>query len=87
MFHIGKINITKLESYKYIEYFNENTTISSSFNFDFSMFKGIDMLRMIAKIGYEWFCNKFNVAYNKSNKKYSQIINYICGRIQLILLM
>lgn len=75
--HIGKIDITKIESYKDLEYFNENTTISSSFNFDFSIFKSVEMLRMIAKIGYEWFCNKFNVAYNKSNKKYSQIINYI----------
>lgn len=75
--HIGKVDITKVKSLEDIEYFTENTTITSSFNFDFTIFKSTEMLRMVAKIGYEWYCNKFNVIYNQRNKKYESIINYI----------
>lgn len=61
--------------HKAIEYFSDNVKMSiqlphSSINFDSD-----EMLRMIAKIGFEWFCKIRNV--NTYQIAYKNIIDYI----------
>jgi hypothetical protein len=71
---LGKISDIK-QSSSSITYFDNNTIIELEKNINFKFLSATAMLRMVAKIGYEWFCKKYNI--NNFHTDYNEVVNFI----------
>lgn len=58
-----------------VNWFNETTKISIEFSGSGLCFDNDVMIRMVAKIAYEWFCCEYNI--QGYNKKHENIVNFI----------
>lgn len=72
---IGRIDELNIVSSENLVVFDGNTDIGVEFDLNFGIFTSEKMLRMVAKIAYEWYCkeNHINDCYNC----FDNIIDYI----------
>lgn len=75
---INSVDKKILEKYSFERIDLIKTRIEQIINFELDVFKSEKMLRLAAKIAYEWYCKENEIYYK--DEKYLDIINYILGK-------